>query len=206
MLQSKFALTVFLLAAVGTANADYYKCKDKSGRTVFSDTPCGAGVRVRETDSASSLPQESQQDTAEDMKYGDRPDLLVCPGDHGNTLPAKLCDSSQATSCYFKFEYLQNLLANANDLKNDITESQANLIEKNVGNGDELWEFGTPGSDWDSGTGIRGYVVLRRLKATFYLAVLYQGIPNKSPDGGARYLPLKGRPTRCENRNIMSVE
>lgn len=197
---------MFSLIMAAMAHADFYKCEDASGRTIFSDRPCGNNASLIETNSANTSSETNGTTAPVKTEYGDRPDLLVCSGGHGTTLPAKLCDPSNPNNCLFRFEYLKNVITDAETLKNDISDSQISLVEKNIKSGDELWEFGTPGNEWDGGTGIRGYVVLRKLKATFYLAVLHQGVPNKSPAGGVRYLPLKGRPKSCENRNIMNVE
>ena len=197
----RLLLSGCILCSVSMAHAEIYKCTDANGKVIFSDKACGTNAHAVE------LAPLNTVSGADEIEYSDKADLLVCPGGHGTVLPSKLCKDPGRNDCQFRLGYLINLITDINTLKNDISDAQIDLIEKYYRNGTELWEFGTPGREWDAGTGIRGYVVIRRTKPVFYMATLYQGLPSKGPNGSVRRLPLKGRHLkRCKDKSIMDRE
>ena len=203
-IQRKFLSILVLCSVAVSTQASFYKCIDPNGKTIFSDKPCGKEqqtIKINQTNTTTPVEINSG-----DIKYSNKPDLLVCPGGHGTNLPAKLCNSSKSTNCQFETKYLKNVITDLQELKNELSDPEFDVVKKNLKSSDELWEFGTPGNEWDSGTGIRGYVVMKKLNAVFYMAVLHQGYPNYPPNGSVAYLPKKGPPKKCKDRNIMDRE
>jgi hypothetical protein len=191
-------LYVLILFAASAANAGIYKCSDADGQVMFSDKACDTNVNTIELKSLNTPAPE------EKPAYSDKSDLRICPGGHGTILPEKLCDDTETTGCRFRSDYLRNIITDIGTLRNDISDAQVDLIEKNIRQGSELWEFSAPDNEWDAGTGIRGYVVISHFKPVFYMVALYQGLPNKPPNGDVRYLPLEGRYLKaCKDRTIM---
>jgi len=194
----KLIISVLILFGVSIAHAEIYKCNDIYGVLQFSDKPCGKNAQAVELESLniSSSPEK--------VEHSDTLDLLICSGGQGTILPSKLCQSPGSSDCQFRSNYLRSIIIDVNTLNNDISETQIELIKKHAEPGTEIWEFGTRSNEWDEGTGIRGYVVIRKTKAIYFVPVLYQGLPNKQPSGDIRPLPLKGRDyKRCQDRSIM---
>lgn len=192
---------------VSTTRADIYKCYDTNDRVHFSDKPCGKNSQAVELEPLNISPAgEKLISNIDNVKYSDRLDLLICSGDEGTILPIKLCQETIGADCRFHPFYLTRVVRDIDSLSTDISESQIDLIKKYSVTGTEAWEFATPSSEWNTGTGVRGYVVLKNETAMYYVPVLYQGLPNKPPDGEARRLPLKSRDhKKCKDRSIMDL-
>lgn len=185
--------------------ADIYKCHDTDGSVHFSDNPCNEKSEPIELEplNISSGTKSVSSDEGE-LEFGERVDLLVCPGGEGTKLPIKLCLNSSSLGCVFNNKYLKRVVSNIDDLKADVSQKQLTLLNEQYVSKTELWEFGTPGNEWDVGTGIRGYVVLNNVKAEFFVAAIYQGFPNKPPSGQARLLPLDStKHKKCSARTIL---
>jgi Domain of unknown function (DUF4124) len=197
---AKFVIAALIISGVSIAHAEIYKCNDINGEVQFSDKPCGRNAKAIELES-SNINSRSER-----VDLNDNPDLLICPGEQGTNLPIKLCQQLGSTDCQFRLNYLRNIITDVNTLNNDLSKTQIDLIKKYTQPGTVIWEFGTRSNEWDEGTGIRGYVVLKKTRAIYFVPVFYQGLPNKLPNGDIRHLPLKGRDyKRCEDRNIMDT-
>lgn len=196
-------LPILIFASVTHANI--YKCYDADGRIQFSDKPCDENSEAIELQplniSSSTKPANSDAGAVE---FSDKVDLLTCPGGEGTKLPAKLCKKLSSGGCSFNSQYLKRIVTSIDELKVDISDKQVELLKRHSDSKTEVWEFGTPGNEWDIGTGIRGYVVMKKENAKFFVATLYQGLPNKQPGGQARLLPLDSTHlTRCSARTVL---
>ena len=196
-------LPILFFASV--SHADIFKCYDANGGIQFSDKPCDGNAEAIELKplniSSGTKPATSNAGAVE---FSDKVDLLTCPGGEGTNLPAKLCQKLSGAGCTFNSQYLKRIVTNIDELRADISEKQVELLKKYSGSKTEAWEFGTPSNEWDAGTGIRGYVVLKNESAKFFVATLYQGFPNKQPSGQARFLSLdSGHLNKCSARTLL---
>jgi len=190
----KLLLIISIVCFVSITRADIYKCYDANDRVHYSGKPCGKKSQAVELEPLNISPGTKKLDSNTDnVKYSDRLDLLICSGNQGTILPIKLCQETSGADCRFHPGYLIGVVKDIDALITDISDSQIDLIKKYSVIGTEVWEFATPSSEWNVGTGARGYVVLKNGAAIYFVAVLYQGFPNKQPSGEARHLPLKGR-------------
>ena len=189
-----------------TSHAGLYKCYDQNGSVQYTDEPCegnSSTLNLEPLNINSDSKSSSTNVNSEDVKMTKRVDKLICKGGVGTKLPAKLCLGSQE-SCKFPTAYLKRVVTNLDKLKSSISEKQVELLKKYSGTKTEVWEFGTPSSEWDSGTGMRGYVVIKKGKGIFFVPTLYQGFPNIPPAGHARMLPAVGKNYKqCTDRSIM---
>jgi len=202
-LHNKFTIIIILFFSCYSVNAEIFHCLDKQGKSIFSDSACGENANKIDLKTVNSY-SPSEKKSWFELSKNKRADLQICGPYKGTRIPIKLCENDSPSTCNARSSYLKNVITDYSILKEDKLTTQDILALKNATKPKHtLWSFNAPNKEWDLGTGIRGYIITHRHKATYVHVVLYQGLPNKFDDGTIRWLPSNGIPKRCRYRSIM---
>jgi len=201
-----FLLCTFVLVSV--AHAEVYQWRDGEGMLHFGDKPPedsnARQVEIKQNQNVILADNPQVNGNTQARAVSDRVDSLVCKAKAGNRLPRKLCDSSNKKQCLFRTDYLGRLVK-PEAIKDEIAEQEFEQLKQRHVPGTLLWTYQSPSQEWDQGTGIRGYVLLKgktERDLGYLIVVMYQGRPNLPPNGGPIFLPEKGRPKQCDQRDL----
>lgn len=99
-----FVLTLLLLLLPASAAAQVYKCKGKSGETVYSEHPCDARaepMKLRDTPVSAPAPQQSEASEGSSGNEGDAPPAPIDSRELAEAREAeRSCISTATASIY----------------------------------------------------------------------------------------------------------